>query len=153
MSLYEGGVRMPCVVRWPGHTAAGRADEQTVWSAVDLFPSLCSVAGVPMPKEIAFDGEDISAAWNGRTVERAKPLFWEYGRNDKAFNYPKGRDRSPNLAVREGKWKLLINADGSGAQLYDLTADQNEEHDLAAVNPDVTKRLSVRVLSWRKSLP
>ena len=151
MSLYEGGVRMPCVVRWPGHTAAGRADEQTVWSAVDLFPSLCSVAGVPMPKEIAFDGEDISAAWNGRTVERAKPLFWEYGRNDKAFNYPKGRDRSPNLAVREGKWKLLINADGSGAQLYDLTADQNEEHDLAAVNPDVTKRLSVRVLSWRKS--
>ena len=153
MSLYEGGIRMPCIVRWPGHTVSGRIDGQTVWSAVDLFPSLCAVAGAPLPTDAAFDGEDVSEAWKGNRVERAIPLFWEYGRNDKAFKYPQGRDRSPNLAVRDGKWKLLVNADGAGAELYDLSVDPNESRNLAAENPVVVKRLSAAVLHWRRSLP
>ena len=153
LSLYEGGIRMPCIVRWPGHTTAGSVDGQTVWNAVDLFPSLCAVAGVALPQGVAFDGEDVSEAWKGNRVERANPLFWEYGRDDKAFKYPQGRDRSPNLAIRVGQWKLLINANGSGAQLYDLAADQKEEHDLAAAKPAVAKRLAEQVLGWRKSLP
>ncbi len=153
MSLYEGGIRMPCIVRWPGHTAAGRVDRQAVWSAVDLFPSFCAAAGVPLPKGIAFDGEDISEVWEGKTVERAKPLFWEYGRNDKAFKYPQARDRSPNLAVRDGKWKLLVNANGTGAELYDLSADPNESKNLASGNPDAVRRLSAAVLRWRQNLP
>ncbi len=153
MSLYEGGIRMPCVVRWPGHTVEGRVDGQTVWSAVDLFPSLCAVAGARLPQGVAFDGEDVSAAWSGITVERTKPLYWEYGRNDTAFKYPHGRDRSPNVAVREGNWKVLVNADGSGAQLYDLAADPKEERDLVSVKPAVTKRLVEQALSWRRTLP
>ncbi len=153
LSLYEGGIRMPCIVRWPGHAPAGREDERTVWSAIDLFPSLCAVAGAALPPQAAFDGEDVSAAWSGKIRERTKPLFWEYGRNPKAFAYPAGRDRSPNLAVRDGKWKLLVNADGSDAQLYDLVSDRQEGRDLAAEQPDVTKRLSGLVLNWRKALP
>ncbi len=149
LSLYEGGIRMPCVVRWPGHAAGGRVDRQTVWSAVDLFPSFCAVAGVPLPRGVAFDGEDVSAAWRGEAVRRTKPLYWEYGRNDKAFKYPKGRDRSPSVAVREGDWKALVNADGSEAQLYDLAADPNEERDLSAAQPALTRRLVEQALSWR----
>ena len=153
LSLYEGGIRMPCVVRWPGHTAAGRIDEQTVWSAVDLFPSLCAAAGVPLPKDVVFDGEDVSQAWRGQPVARTKPLFWEYGRNTKSFKYPQGRDRSPSLAIRDGKWKLLVYADGSRAELYDLAADRNEAQNLAVENPDEVKRLSAAVLQWRRNLP
>ena len=106
------------MVWWPGHTPAGRLNERTVFTAVDLLPSLCTVAGATPPPAIAakLDGEDLSAAFNGGTPMRTKPIFWEYGRNTNSFAYPKARgDRSPNVAVRDGNWKLLINNDGSGA--------------------------------------
>src|SRR5262249_10128062 len=101
LSLYEGGIRMPFIVRWPEGVPAGRVDERSVLHAVDLFPSLCAIAGVPRPKDVQFDGEDLSAALLGKkTVARRRPLFWEYGRNEESFVYPQGRDRSPNVAVR-----------------------------------------------------
>jgi hypothetical protein len=58
-----------------------------------------------------------------------------------------------NVAVRDGDWKLLVNADGTGAELYDLAADPNETKDRAADRPDVVKRLSDSALRWRKTLP
>jgi arylsulfatase A-like enzyme len=153
LSLYEGGIRLPFIARWPGHVPAGRVDEETVFSAVDLLPTLCAVAGAPLPGGAALDGEDLSAALLGKAITRQRPLFWEYGRNETAFKYPAGRDRSPNVAVREGAWKLLINADGTKAELYDLAADPNETKDLAAEKNDMTKRLSEAALAWRRSLP
>jgi hypothetical protein len=79
-------------------------------------------------------------------------LFWEYGRNA-TFKYPTGRDRSPNLAVREGPWKLLLNADGSGVELYDVVNDCGEDHDLAASEPELAKLLTASAIRWRQSLP
>jgi arylsulfatase A-like enzyme len=153
LSLYEGGLRMPFIVRWPTHTPAGHVDERTVLHAVDLFPSLCALAGVPLPRDVGLDGRDLSRALLGKPTIRAEPLFWEYGRNDTAFSYPKGRDRSPNLAVREGNWKLLVNADGNGSELFDLAADVAEEKNLASDNPLLASRLTRAALAWRKSLP
>ena len=153
LSLYEGGVRLPLIVRWAGHASAGRLDDQTIFAAIDLFPSLCAIAGVDLPSKVPFDGENLSAALLGKPVARAKPLFWEYGRNTNAFAFPQGADRSPNVAVREGKWKLLLNADGSDQQLYNLTTDPKESRNLAAQNPEITARLSQQALAWRNSLP
>lgn len=156
LSLYEGGIREPLLVWWPGHAPADRLNERTVLTAVDLLPSLCKVAGASIPSAVAakLDGEDLSAAFTGGTPMRTKPVFWEYGRNTNSFAYPKPPgDRSPNVAVRDGNWKLLIHADGSGAQLYDLASDPKEEKDLAMTNPEVTKRLSKQALNWRNSLP
>ncbi len=154
LSLYEGGIRMPFIVRWPGHMPAGRLDEQSVLCAVDLFPSLCALANVPLPSGVAFDGEDFSATWLGKqTTKRRAPLFWEYGRNTNSFAFPEGKDRSPNVAVRDGNWKLLIHADGTGAELYDLAKDVAEQNNLAESQAAVTKRLSEAALNWRKSLP
>lgn len=153
LSLYEGGIRMPCLVCWPGHTPAGQVDDTTVWSAVDLFPSLCAVAGAPPPTGIAFDGQDVVAAWQGHPVKRTKPLFWEYGRNAKSFAYPPGRDRSPNVAVRDGWWKLLVNADGSALELYDLRTDPRETSNVADSHPDLSATLRDQALAWRAALP
>jgi len=154
LSLYEGGIRMPFIARWPGKAPARRVDEQTVMSAIDLFPSLCSIAGAPLPGGVQFDGEDLADALLGKTVQRKVPLFWEYGRNEKFFAYPRiANDRSPKLAVREGKWKMLVNPDGSGPELYDLSADRNETSNVAARHADVAKRLVDQVLAWRSSLP
>ena len=153
LSLYEGGIRMPFIVRWPGRVLAGRVDEESVISAVDLFPSLCAIAKVPLPKGATFDGQDMSRALLAKPKARREPLFWEYGRNTNSFSYPQDKDRSPNVAVRDDKWKLLINADGSGAELYDLSEDVAEQNNLADSEPRVTKRLSAAALKWRKSLP
>lgn len=112
------------------------------------------VTDTPLPKDAPFDGEDLSDSWLGRSVARRKPLFWEYGRNNIGFDYPRNpRDHSPNVALREGKWKLLINADGSGVELYDLEADRNETTNVAGANTDIAKRLGETALQWRKSLP
>jgi arylsulfatase A-like enzyme len=153
LSLYEGGIRLPFIVRWPGHVPGGRVDEQTVVAGTDLFPSVCAIAGVKLPKDAAFDGENLSAAWLGHPTTRAKPLFWEYGRNTNSFAYPRGADRSPNIAVREGDWKLLVNANGSDAQLYDLKADPREAHNVAQANPELAARLKEKALAWRNALP
>ncbi len=153
ISLYEGGTRMPFIVRWPAHTPAGRVDEKTIISAIDLFPSFCVVAKVPLSKNEKFDGEDLSKIFFGKVAARKKPLFWEYGRNNISFGYPKGRDRSPNVSMRDGRWKFLINADGTGAELYDLVSDRNETTNVAAKNSAVTMRLEKQTLAWRKSLP
>ena len=119
-SLYEGGIREPFLVRWPGHIPPGKTDSTTVLGSVDFFPTLCALAGVAMPKDAAVDGLDASTALLGAPTLRSQPLFWEYGRKaDYLFPREPGA-RSPNLAIRDGKWKLLVNADGTGAELYDL---------------------------------
>ena len=128
-------------------------DEQTVLAATDLFPSLCAIAGVESPKGNIFDGEDLSTALLGRPTIRARPLFWEYGRNTSAFAFPTGADRSPTVAMREGDWKLLLNADGSDCQLYDLKSDPKETTNLADKNHELTVRLKAKALAWRNSLP
>jgi arylsulfatase A-like enzyme len=154
LSLYEGGIRVPFVVWWPGHAKAGLVNEKTVISAVDLLPTLATICATQPPKDYHSDGLDLSAAFRGDQPPRTRPLFWEYGRNNISFDYPAApKHRSPNVAVRDGDWKLLINADGAGAELYNLASDLKETKDLAAENPDIVRRLSDAALAWRKSLP
>jgi arylsulfatase A-like enzyme len=151
-SLYEGGIRVPFLARWKGKIPAGRVNRDTVVNAVDLFPTLCRLAGVK-PPAVDFDGEDLSDAFLGRAVRRKRDLLWEYGR-DATFIYPGlERDRSPNLAIRSGPWKLLVNDDGSRMELYDLARGGAEDRNLAAAQPEIARRLSQRVLEWRRSLP
>lgn len=151
-SLYEGGIRVPFIARWKGRIPAGRVNRDTVLCAVDLFPTLCRLAGVNAPR-VDFDGEDLSAALLGGAPQRKRDLFWEYGR-DATFIYP-GRewDRSPNLAIRSGQWKLLMNDDGSRVELYDFSRSEAEERSVAEQNPEIAKRLSKRLLEWRRALP
>ena len=154
LSLYEGGIRVPFVAWWPGNVTAGVVNESTVIATVDLLPTLATICAAPLPKNFKADGQDMSAALQGKLPLRTKPVFWEYGRNPKSFAYPKAeRHRSPNVAVREGDWKLLINADGTDAELYDLAKDAREEHNVADAQPDVARRLTAAALQWRKSLP
>ena len=83
----------------------------------------------------------------------AKPLLWEYGRKPD-YLFPKETGaRSPNLAIRDGNWKLLINADGTGAELYDLAADPTKTKNVASENAAEVKRLRAVVLAWRRTWP
>lgn len=148
-SLYEGGVRVPFLVRWPGKVPAGRVDDATIIGGIDFMPSLCAMAGVRMPEAYAPDGEDLSRALLGGAFARARPLMWEwrFGITGHVIN------RSPQLAIRDGEWKLLLNPDRSRVELYAITRDPSETDNLAAQHPDVVERLSRRVLDWQRELP
>jgi arylsulfatase A-like enzyme len=153
LSLYEGGIREPFIAWAPGLIPAGVTNSATVFSAIDLFPTICRLASAELPDGYRPDGKDMSPALKGEALRRTRPLFWEYGRNEKAFSYPEGRNRSPNVAVLDGDWKLLVNADGKGEELYELASDPVEEHDRVATEPDVVRRLREAALKWRRSLP
>ena len=161
-SLYEAGVRTPLIVRLPGVIAAGNADDSTVVGAVDLFVTLAHLCGVPTPDAVSFDGEDMSAAFKGTPQARTKPLLWEYGRKPapagktgiRLFPYPTEPEaKSPNVAMRDGDWKLLINADGSEAQLYHLGTDPKETKNLIHRETGMAELMKTRALEWRRSLP
>jgi arylsulfatase A-like enzyme len=153
LSLYEGGIRVPLIAWGPGLVPAGFTNEATVITGVDWFPTLCQLCNAQPPKAYQSDGQDLSQALFGKTPKRTKPIFWEYGRYDKSFAYPKGDDRSPNVAMRDDDWKLLLNADGTLAELYNLTTDPRETKNIAADNPELVRRLKGLALDWRKSLP
>ncbi|GHV23299.1 N-acetylgalactosamine-6-sulfatase [Bacteroidia bacterium] len=154
-SLFEGGMRMPFIV-WNGGKLIpkGKIDRTSVISALDMFESLCKITGSSLPENFRTDGEDMSKALMGKAQQRNKAIFWEYRRNDKkAFPKPADADTSPNLAVREGNWKLLINYDESDIMLYNLYEDPRETTNLFEKYPDKAKELKEKTLQWRHTLP
>lgn len=153
LSLFEGGIRMPFIISWPGHIKPGTTDETSAISSLDLLPSLAEIAGAELPPGYNGDGRDHSKTLLGKPSARNMDMYWEYGRNNIAFAYPKGRDKSPNLAVRSGQWKLLMNHDGSNAQLYNINKDPNETSDLANDFPKITRELKDKLATWWLALP
>jgi arylsulfatase A-like enzyme len=151
-SLYEGGIRMPFLARWPRQIPAGTVDTQSIVHATDLFQTFAAMAGIEPPKT-DFDGQDMSKVLKGYPKQREEPLFWDYGREDFFLSPGNPRFQSPNLAARDGEWKLLINADSTNAQLYNLKQDHAETTNLADKHPDIARRLASRILQWRRSIP
>ena len=148
-SLYEGGIRMPFIVRRHGHTPAGLVDNDTVISGVDFLPTLCREAGVSIPDVAGLDGEDMSAALGGDPVSRTRPLMWE----NRMPVYGPSYHKSPMLAIRDGNWKLLLNPDRGRMELYNMPDDSTELTNLADRYPAVAERLAGEVLAWRDTLP
>jgi arylsulfatase A-like enzyme len=151
-SLYEGGTRVPFIVRWPAATPAGKVNNQTVVSGTDLLPTLCELAGAVLPNEVKSTqrGQSVAAAFKGDpSFRRTAPLFWEW--RYRVHNHP--WNRSPMLAIRDGRWKLLLNPDRSRVELYDIPADPSELANLSDKHPDIVARLAEKSLAWQKTLP
>lgn len=146
-SLFEGGVRTPFIVRWPGHAPAGTRNEQTVVTAVDLLPTLCTAAGVKLPDDYHGDGENLIDAFSGKEVSRTRPIFWEWRGN---HTEP---DWWPQLAVRDGDWKLAMTYDAKRVELHQLINDRAEAKDSSKEYPEIVERLSRLALDWKATLP
>jgi N-acetylgalactosamine-6-sulfatase len=139
--MYEGGVRVPFVIRWPGRVPAARVDERSVTSGIDWLPTLCAIAGIKIEAG-RFEGEDVTEAWLGGTHVRAKPLLWKTS----APVSPAG--------IRAGQWKLIQPARRRGeVELYDLARDPGETTNVAAQHPEVVERLAPQVIAWMETLP
>jgi N-acetylgalactosamine-6-sulfatase len=140
-NMYEGGVRIPFIIRWPSHTPAGRVDRESVVSGIDWLPTLASLAGAKIdPAD--FEGEDISDAWLGKMHARSRPLMWK-------VSNPRSE-----IAIREGTWKLFYpGRKKADIELYNLATDPSERQNVATENPDIVRALTAKIERWNATLP
>lgn len=140
--LYEGGIRVPLVVAWPGLAKPGNTFDEPV-SSVDLYPTLLDLAGLGRPEGQILDGVSLVPVLRGMALPKRERLFWH-------FPCYVGR-ATPASAVREGDYKLLeFFEDGGRVELYNLRTDPNEERDLAASQPARAKALAQTLRAWQQ---
>ncbi|MCP4785706.1 MAG: sulfatase-like hydrolase/transferase [Fuerstiella sp.] len=145
-SLFEGGIRMPFIARWTGTIPAGVEDTASVISAIDISPTICRFAGVAVEDDL--DGVDRGDVLLGKASRRAKPVFWQYGHPHAILKGGKPEHQSPTFAMRDGRWKFLINPDGSEAQLYDLETDEGETTNFLSGHPERATAMAARISEW-----
>ena len=158
-SLYEGGIRVPGILRWPGKTKPGSESDEPI-CGVDFLPTVCAIAGLEPPQDRALDGASFLRALSGEAVKRQTPLYWHFNRAAGA----------PKVAMRVGDWKILATLDQPAPprgnnitdqeerdfkeaklaefSLYNLKDDVGEKHDLAASEP--AKLAELKALLERK---
>lgn len=137
---------MPFLVRWPGRIPAGKTDETSVMVAMDWLPTVAKLTN-STTSDGKFDGEDRSSVLLGTASDRSEPVFWEYGVHG-SIKPGKPEHRSPQLAMRDGNWKLLCNPDGSQTKLFQLKDDVGEKNNLAESEPKIASRMKPRLLTW-----
>ena len=152
-TLYEGGIREPLIVWGPSiiYEKHSTINTQSVIAGMDLVPSILKIAGAKKTKGVNYDGIDMSRALLGhKMVQRNKPVMWQRPPGIKKMN--KDTD-NPDLAIREGDYKLLINVDGSNPKLYNILEDEGETTNLEKKYPALTKRLKKKILDWYSTMP
>ena len=135
LTYYEGGVRVPFLLRWPAEVAAGTRIDAPV-STLDILPTALAAAGAEAPADLEVDGHDLMPLLDGSAEALGRERFvWR--------NYP-------TVAVRSGDMKLIKpNQDEPGGFLYDLASDQREQNDLSAERPEEVASLEAAIEEWR----
>ncbi|MDF1658177.1 MAG: sulfatase-like hydrolase/transferase [Verrucomicrobiales bacterium] len=152
-SLFEGGINVPFLARWPGKIPAGEVDNVSLISAVDLLPTFIDIAGSDLPEGYIPDGLSQVDVLTGKRklTNREKPLFWKNG----AKGLPsesKPHHWAAWVIVHEN-WKLLLSNDFSHEVLYDIAGDPLETSDLAKEKPEIVSGLREKLLLWKGTLP
>jgi arylsulfatase A-like enzyme len=141
-SPYEGGVRVPLIVRWPGVVPAGSACATPV-SSVDYFPTLLEAASAPATAGL--DGESLLGLFKGATSLKRTALYWHY-----PHYHPGGA--TPYSAIRSGDWKLIHFYEDNHVELYNLRTDLGEKNDVAKANATKAAELRAQLDAWRASV-
>jgi arylsulfatase A-like enzyme len=137
LTHYEGGVRVPMMMRWPAKLKPGQVNRQVV-SSLDIFPTVLTAAGGQMPKDRVFDGVDLTPYLTGqKTGQPHDMLAWR---------------RQPLASIRVGDWKLWKSLDGKYTLLFNLKDDLNETTNLAQSRPDKLKELEAAFDQWAKDM-
>ncbi len=130
--MWEGGIRVPCLIRWPNGDIPSGATCDAFLTSLELLPSLVRVSGVPPSDDTCLDGYDWWSTLRGETETPRKEMFW------------KGKDM---CGARVGDWKW-VSMPGSGNGLFDLTVDVHEDHDLSVERPDILHMVQERFQKW-----
>ncbi|MBI5381789.1 MAG: sulfatase [Opitutae bacterium] len=156
-NLYEGGLRVPWLVRWPGRIRPGTTSA-VPFTGVDLLPTLCAATGAPLPAGVMLDGRNVLSLWLSATeADPDRAFTWHF-----PYYHPEGAafaralprigvddfalsQTRPVSAIRVGDWKLVHRYEDSRDELYRLSADPAEERDLAASEPERARELRARL--------
>ena len=141
--LYEGGIRVPLIVRWPGKVAAGTVREDPV-ILTDFYPTLLEVAGLKTRKHYPGDGESLLPVLTGEADLQRDALFWHYP------NFAFHRDNRLGSAIRMGDYKLIEFFDRNEVELYNLREDLGEKKNLAGVEAGRVEEMRKRLSRWRE---
>ncbi len=137
-TLWEGGIRVPALLRWPGHIPAGRISSQ-VGIFMDLTASILAVTNTTVPADTRLEGINLLPILEGQAAAVARTVFFRIAAPDRQ-----------QRAVRQGEWKLLI--DGDDILLFNLPRDIGERNDVAKEHPDVARRLMSLLMDWQKEV-
>lgn len=141
--LYEGGIRVPLIVRGPGIAKPGTTCDAAVIST-DLYPTLLELAGLPLRPAQHVDGTSFAALLGGGDAPAARSLFWHYP-------HYHGSTWAPGGAIREGDWKLIEFFEEGASELYNVKEDIGERNNLASQHPELVKTLQRKLAAWRTS--
>jgi arylsulfatase A-like enzyme/dienelactone hydrolase len=142
--LYEGGIRVPCIIRRPDETQPGRVIETPIYST-DFYPSLLEFAGAPLQNSQHLDGVSFIPLLNGLPPSTRDTFYWHYP-------HYHGSTWAPGGAIREGHWKLIEFFEENRSELYDLSSDLSEKQNLIDKEPMVAERLRSKLTAWRKAV-
>jgi arylsulfatase A-like enzyme len=143
--LYEGGIRVPLIVKWPGKGRSAAACDVPVIST-DLYPSLLEMAGLATLPEQHVDGMSFVPLVQGATKLEREALYWHFP------HYSNHGMQSPGGAVRRGDYKLIEYFENNTVQLFNLAKDPGEQHDLARQEPESAARLTAMLHRWRETV-
>ena len=152
--LYEGGIREPMIVRWPGTIEPGTHCDVPVIS-IDFYPTFLEIAGINKPKDLILDGENILPLFSGGGEFSERAIFWHFPAYLQASNnlLPDLIWRTtPVSVIREGDWKLLEFFEDGHLELYNLKKDISESDNLAEQMPEQAKFLHNKLLNWRAKI-
>ncbi len=156
-SLFEGGIRIPCLMRWTGRIAPDSTSDTPITS-VDFLPTFASLGGAELPTRQPVDGVDISPLMFGQSIPE-RSIFWHYPmylsgkglqvRMADGVNYSwRG---FPSTSMRRGQYKMIEFLETDTAALYDLSQDPGEQHDLSGAMPDLADRMRAELDAWQAS--
>jgi len=142
--LYEGGIREPYLIRWPGVTKPGSESDVPVIST-DFYPTILDMAGLPMKKDQHLDGVSLVPLLKGATSIDRDAIYWHYPHYSNQGGFPGG-------AIRMGDWKLIERFEDGRVHLYDLQNDMGERQDLASQYPQRVEQMRSRLHAWYKQV-
>jgi N-acetylgalactosamine-6-sulfatase len=145
-SLFEGGVRVPFICRWPDKMPAGKVNKESVITAVDLLPTLCAAAGAKLPEGYKPDGENMLDVFTGSDRKRTRPIFWEWTGSHADEGWP-------HFSIRDGDWKLVMVSPNERVELFNVVNDREEKKNLADQNPEKVQELMKKLQAWIKTIP
>ena len=138
---YEGGLRVPLIVHWPGLTEPNSTSDAVV-TGTDYYPTLLEMMGLPAVPDQHVDGESFASALKGEAYDRG-PVFWHFP------HYSNHGYQSPGGAIRSGDYKLLEYYENGTVQLFDLANDLGEQNDLSKEHPEIVAELKQQLHDWR----
>lgn len=141
--VYEGGIREPMIIKWPGVTKPGSVSSEPVIS-MDFYPTMLEAAGIELVSEQHIDGKSLVPILKGEPMDRG-PLYWHYPHYG-------NQGGSPSSAVRKENYKLIEFHEDDRIELYNLTSDISEQNNLAEEKPELATELRQMLHTWRNSV-